>query len=121
MKSISLLLVLSLLGLLASCSTAEPTPMAFVSVAENARVGGMQIIRIDGEPVAEANGFDLTAGAHEMSVACRLDNGIRTSFNFAVDLLPNHSYCFYSRDQGKSCTILYTQIAWKGGGAVTCR
>lgn len=114
------LLLFLLLGI-AGCATSEPQPMAFVSVAENARVGGMQIVRIDGEPVSETNGFDLTAGPHEMSVACRLDNGIRTSFNFSVDLLPNHSYCFFSRGQGKSCTIVYTQIAWKGGGAVTCR
>jgi hypothetical protein len=95
--------------------------MAFVSVAENARAGGMQISQIDGEAVSDTNGFSLTPGPHSMSVACQLDNGIKANFAFQVDLKPNHSYCFFSRDQGQACTIVYTQIAWKGGGVVTCR
>lgn len=123
--------ILPLLGvlLLTACAV-EPEPAepveapkasAFVSLAQNAKAGGMKITAIDGEPITESVGHDIAPGLHDFKVACELDNGIGTTFSFKVDLLPNHSYCFFSRDQGKSCTIIYTRVAWEGEGSVSCK
>ncbi len=113
--------ILSLsLFLLSSCA-AQPMETAFVSLAENARQGGMQITAIDGEPVSSEEGLQLPVGPHEVSVACKLDNGISMTFDFDVELKPSHSYCFYSRDQGQACTILYAEVGWTGSGVLRCR
>ena len=97
-----------------------PELTSFVSLAKNAKAGGMKITAIDGEPIDKTDGHYIAPGMHDFKVACQLDNGIGASFSFAADLLPNHSYCFFSRDQGKSCTIIYTRTAWGGEGSVGC-
>ncbi|MFT7245409.1 MAG: hypothetical protein ACI82A_002777 [Candidatus Azotimanducaceae bacterium] len=97
-----------------------PEPTSFVALAKNAKAAGMKITAIDGEPIAETDGHYVVPGVHDFKVACQLDNGIGTTFSFEADLLPNHSYCFFSRDQGKSCTIIYTRVAWEGNGSLTC-
>ena len=108
------------LVLLIGCSS-QPKESAFVSVAGNAQAGDMRILAIDGEKIQQVGGVHLSPGDHEISVACKLSNGISMSFEFNVELLPSHSYCFYSRDQGKACTILYAQHEWNGGGPSGCR
>jgi len=115
------ILALVAISLLAACTVEPPQPTAFVSLAENAKAGGMKITAINGQSVEQADGHYIAPGKHQFSVACQLDNGIGTTFSFETDLLADHSYCFFSRDQGKSCTIVYTRVAWKGEGSVTCK
>ena len=121
-KLLSLLAVLSLAACaIESPEPTEPTePTAFIALAKNAKAGGMKIIAIDGEPVEQTDGHYIMPGLHDFKVACQLDNGIGATFSFETELLPDHSYCFFSRDQGKSCTIIYTRVAWEGKGSVTC-
>lgn len=118
----SILVVIVITACNSSVLTSEnSTPTSYVAIAENALSGGMKIVAVDDVPVGESNGVDLPSGEHKISVACKLDNGISTTFAFDVKLLPNHSYCFFSQNQGKSCNIVYTQIDWQGGGSVSCR
>tara|TARA_R110002072_G_scaffold50835_3_gene136457 strand:+ start:577 stop:918 length:342 start_codon:yes stop_codon:yes gene_type:complete len=105
---------------LVGCAS-QPEPTAFVALASNAKSGGMKITTIDGNPVSETDGHYVPPGKHEFRVACQLDNGVGTTFSFEADLIPDHSYCFFSRDQGKSCTIIYTRVAWEGNGLVFCQ
>jgi hypothetical protein len=117
MKRILTVLVL----LLAQGCVAQVPQNAYVSVAESAREGGVSISAIDGEPVSQEEGFELPAGSHEISVRCRLQNGIDANFNFSVDLQPEYSYCFFTQDGPNACKILYAEIAWDSGGRATCR
>ncbi|MFT4799651.1 MAG: hypothetical protein ACJAYE_000481 [Candidatus Azotimanducaceae bacterium] len=116
-------LTLGAILFLTACAVGSPEvseATAFVALAKNAQAGGMQITAIDGKPVAKTGGHNVLPGPHKFDVACQLDNGVGTTFSFQTELLPNHSYCFFSRDQGKSCTIIYTRVAWEGEGLVSC-
>lgn len=121
MKKLKPAVFLALLFVLTGCKLSQPDPTAFVAVSNSAKAGGMRITAIDGESVAATDGHYVLPGSHQFKVACQLDNGVGASFGFEVELLPHHSYCFASRDQGKSCTIIYTQVTWEGGGIVLCQ
>ena len=115
-----LLLSVLVLLLIQGC-VAQNQPIAYVSVTESARSGGVSISAINGEPVSQEEGFELPAGSHEISVRCRLQNGIGANFNFAVDIQPEYSYCFFTQDGPNTCKILYAEIAWQSGGVATCQ
>jgi hypothetical protein len=114
----ALLVLLSILSLAGCVSSA---PIAYVAVANNALSGGMRIASIDGVSIDDTNGSELSVGEHKFGVACRLDNGISTTFSFTVDLEANHSYCFYAQDQGQSCKIAYSRVLWDDSGRVSCQ
>ena len=111
--------ILSLsLFLLSSCA-AQPVETVYVTLAESARLSGMRITAIDGEPIKREASWQLPVGSHQVSAACKLDNGISLTFDTEVELKPNHSYCFYAPNQGKACTLLYAQVA--ANGVLRCR
>jgi hypothetical protein len=116
MKIVLLLLV----ALVSSCASEPPAPQAFIAIASNAKVGDMMITAIDGQPVEQSDGVMVPAGSHNIKFACKLDNGISATFATDTELLANHSYCFFSSDQGQSCRILYTRIEWGTGAVAVC-
>ena len=107
-------------SLLVGCASEPPAPEAFIAVSSNAKSGSMQITAIDGKPVADSDGTLVPAGTHHLQFSCKLDNGIGATFATDTELLANHSYCFFSSNQGKSCQIMYTQVAWDSGALVSC-
>lgn len=103
-----------------SVPTEAEQAQAYVSVVESARSGGLRISAINGDRVPDERGFYLPPDLHKISVSCQLDNGLSLSFGFDVEMKPTHSYCFFSRDEGQACTILYAQVKWLSGKPVTC-
>ena len=76
---------------------------------------------INGGPVSEAEGFRLPVGVQQIGVSCKLESGISANFSFEVDLMPAHSYCFFSGGGPSSCKILYAEIDWNSGVRATCK
>lgn len=116
LRFLCLVLFLSTTG----CSSTAANE-AYVSVGENARSGGMRITAIDGEPVTATDGIFLPTGVRKVSVACRLDNGLSLTFDFEVELEASNSYCLFSKNQGKSCTIVYNKFDWTEKEFIGCK
>ena len=117
------------ISLLAGCLNAEQQKVtetqvapaqALVSISSSAREGQMQIVAIDDIPLGDAPSQLVDIGSHKISVACKLNNGISTTFSFNVELIKHHSYCFMPRNPGDSCTIVYAQVPWREGRVVGC-
>lgn len=113
-------LLAMVVALVSGCAMEPPVPQAFFAIASNARSGDMRITAIDDRPISESNGGLLPAGSHRIKFACKLNNGISTTFATDVDFLPDHSYCFFSQNQGQSCNVMYTRIEWSSGAVAVC-